>query len=139
MIGNISGNCFTRAGVSFISSQQERHLERTGIGKECDLGQSVGSYHRTILQKKERPLQLAYSDYLKSVLSQLRQIPNRLPETSRKCSSKRNRGEIFSQKIPVTANTIALLRSQITQLPVCQKKRSTNRCCQFQLNFLCSI
>ena len=71
IIGNISGHCFTRAGVSFISSKQLRQIERTGIGKECER-QSVGSYHRTILQKKERPLQLAYSDYLKSVLSQLR-------------------------------------------------------------------
>ena len=68
---NISGHCFTRAGVSFISSKQLIQIERTGIGKECER-QSVGSYHRTILQKKERPLQLAYSDYLKSVLSQLR-------------------------------------------------------------------
>ena len=71
MIGNISGHCFTRAGVSFISSKQLLQIERTGIGKECER-QSVGSYHRTILQKKEKPLQLAYSDYLKSVLSQLR-------------------------------------------------------------------
>ena len=70
-INNISGHCFTRAGVSFISSRQLKEIERTGIGKECER-QSVGSYHRTILQKKEKPLQLAYSDYLKSVLSQLR-------------------------------------------------------------------
>jgi len=67
---DILGMCFTAPGVSYISFQQQRHFERTGIGKHCD-STSVGSQHRTILQKKERPLQLSYSDYLKSVLSQL--------------------------------------------------------------------
>ena len=71
IVGNISGTCFTRAGVSSISLEQQRHIERTGIGKRCD-NQSVGSYHRTILQQNESPLQLTYSDYLKSVLSKLR-------------------------------------------------------------------
>lgn len=92
---HISGHCFTRAGVSFISSKQLIQIERTGIGKECER-QSVGSYHRTILQKKERPLQLAYSDYLKSVLSQLRQRHKTVKPTKVKLPENVP-GEIFSK------------------------------------------
>ena len=51
MIGNVSGHCFTRAGVSFISLQQQSHIEGTGIGKGCE-SQSVGSYHHTATERK---------------------------------------------------------------------------------------
>ena len=67
----VLGRCLSDQVVGSIVGRQRRYIKKSGLEGRVCTSKRVTSHHNEVLKGPEHPLRISYSDYLKSVLSQL--------------------------------------------------------------------